>query len=35
MYQALAWHTTSRSRGRENKDRSQNVGGSESKPSEV
>ena len=35
MYHALAWHTTSRSRGLENWDRSQNVAGRESKPSEV
>jgi hypothetical protein len=32
---ALAWQTTSRSRGLVNIDRSQNVGGSGSRPSEV
>jgi hypothetical protein len=33
--QALAWHTTSRSAGFTNSDRSQNVCGSGAKPSEV
>ena len=35
MSQALAWQTTSRSRGLTNSDRSQNVFGSGSKPSDV
>ena len=33
--QALAWHTTSRSRGFRNSERSQNVSGSGAKPSDV
>ena len=35
MSQALAWHTTSRSRGLRNSERSQKVCGSGAKPSEV
>jgi hypothetical protein len=34
MFQALAWQTTSRSRGWVNMDRSQNVAGSGSRPSD-